>query len=209
MNKIPFGVASTQAPVAARPHRTLCSRCLSAAVCCTPYPSNPFTLSLHARAYKGHPPPTRAFHPRQRLLSASGKSPPHHVTSISATPSVPSHLTRFPSSSAGQGASPELGVAPRATRPPPSQSLSSSTVDHASELRISVARPPHCKLMLSTMSGKCTVVHGRRPCSPSYQPSSCRPPPPAPRCVPCTSCGRQCGPSMPCASDHAGPGGTL
>jgi hypothetical protein len=40
-------------------------------------------------------------------------------------------------------------------------------VDRIGELRISVARSPHCKLVLSTVLGRCVVVHGWRLCSPS------------------------------------------
>jgi hypothetical protein len=60
----------------------------------------------------------------------------------------------------GPGASPELGVSPRPKEPTPSPPLSSDAVDRAGELHPSVARPPHCELVLSIVSGKCIVVHG-------------------------------------------------
>jgi hypothetical protein len=80
-----------------------------------------------------------ASHPQQRLLSASGKPP--CLTSISTTPSMPSHLTYFPSSCAGPGASPELRATLQAVGPPTSPSLSSDAIDCTGELRISIARP--------------------------------------------------------------------
>jgi hypothetical protein len=80
----------------------------------------------------------------------------------------------------------------------PSPVLSSGAVYHASELRISVSHPPHCELVLSTMSGRCAVVHGRRPCSPSRRPSSRWPLVIAPGYALCTSSSRQS-----CRNTHA------
>jgi hypothetical protein len=124
-------------------------------------------------------------------LSASGKPSPQRSPLFSTTLSVPSRLTPPLSPCVGPGASLELGVAPRPEGPTPLPSLSSDAVDRASELHISVACPPHCELVLSIMSGRCTVVHGRHPCSPSRRPSSRWPPPPAPRCTLYVSSSRQ------------------
>jgi hypothetical protein len=130
--------------------------------------------------------PHVASRPHQRPLSASGNPSPSRSPLFSVTPSVPSHLTPPLSPCAGPGALPELGVAPRTEGPTPSPPLSSDAVDSAGELRISVARPPHYELVLSTVSGRCTVVHGRCLCSPSR-----RPPPPVPRSALCASSSRQ------------------
>jgi hypothetical protein len=121
----------------------------------------------------------------------------HHRSPLFfATSSVPSHLTPPLSPCACPGASPELGVAPRPEEPTPSPPLSSGVVDRAGELHISVARPPHCELVLSTVSGRCVVVHGRHPYSPSHRPSSRRPPPTVPCCALCASSSCQSGRGM-------------
>jgi hypothetical protein len=86
------------------------------------------------------------------------KGSPHPLHSIGAEPPQPSSLpVRSP------GASPKLGAAPRLKEPTPSPSLSSGAVDRAGELCISVARPPRCEWVPSTLSGLCVVVHGSAP----------------------------------------------
>jgi hypothetical protein len=149
-------------------------------------PSPPFlspgaahVASTHCTAIKGGPPV--ASRPRQRPCP-----PPvsrHFRTRLCfpPTPSVPSHLTSPLSPCAGPRALPKLGVAPRPEEMTPSLLLSSGTIYHAGELHISVAHPPHCELVLSTISGKCMVVHGRCQCSPSHRSSSRRSSPTAPR----------------------------
>jgi hypothetical protein len=117
----------------------------------------------------------------------SGKPPPPRLTSVSVTPSVLSYLTRFPSSCIGPGALPELGAALRAAGSPPSPPLSFDDVNRAGELRISVARPPHCNLVLSTVLGRCVVAHGCAPWTPSRRPANRCPAPHAPHCALCAS----------------------
>jgi hypothetical protein len=118
-------------------------------------------------------------------LATSGKLSQSRSPLFSTMPSVQRHITPPLYPCVGPGASPEHGVAPQPEELTPSPMLSSGAVDHIGELRISVACPPHCELVLLTMSGRCAVVHGRCPCSPSHQPSSRWPPPTAPRCTLC------------------------
>jgi hypothetical protein len=93
-------------------------------------------------------------------LSTSGKPSAPCSPLFSATSLVPSHLTPPLSPCAGPGASPEIGFAPRPKEPTPSPSLSYDAVDRAGELHNSVAHPPHCELVLSTVSGRCAMVLG-------------------------------------------------
>jgi hypothetical protein len=118
---------------------------------------------------------------------------------------MPSLLTHFPSSCAGPGGSPELGAARQAAGPPPSPSLSSDAVDRANELRISIARPPRCEMVLLTVLASCTMARGCAPWKTSHQPINCRPAPPVPHRAlyasprsPCAPCGRRHGTSTCC-----------
>jgi hypothetical protein len=70
----------------------------------------------------------------------------------------PSHPTSLPY--AGPGASLSFGATSRTKKETPSQSLSSSAIDHTGELCPSVARLPCFELELSTMSGGFTVRIG-------------------------------------------------
>jgi hypothetical protein len=168
-------------------------RCVSACTLALP-PRRAITslpLSWHSsrcfhatHGYKRRPSCCTSFAPAP--LSAFGKPSPPCSPLFSIVPSVQSHLTPPLSSCTDPGALLELGVAPQPEELTPSPSLSSGAVDRASELRISVACPPHCELVLSTMSGRCTMVHGQRMCSPSR-----RPPPTTPRCALCVSLSRQ------------------
>jgi hypothetical protein len=135
--------------------------------------------------------PSRCISSAPAPMFASGKPSPSRSPLFSTTPSVPSHLTPPLFPCAGPGASPELRVAPRPKELTPSPSLSSNAINRVGELRISVACPPHCELVLSTVSGRCAVFHGWRLCSPSRRPSSCQLPPTTPRCALCASSLRQ------------------
>jgi hypothetical protein len=70
------------------------------------------------------------------------------------------------------GASPDFKDTPQPEGPAPSPPLSSSALDHASELRISIVCPPHCDLVPWTMSGRCAEGHGCALSTPSHGPSS-------------------------------------
>jgi hypothetical protein len=63
--------------------------------------------------------------------------------------------------------------------PPPFAPLSSGAVDHGGELCISVTRRPHCELVLSTVSGGCTMAHGCFLWAPSHRPTNRHPALPA------------------------------
>jgi hypothetical protein len=104
---------------------------------------------------------------RASALVRLRKPSPLRSPLFSTTPPVPSHLTHPLSPCAGLGALPELRVAPRPEEPTLSPLLSSGVVDRVGEFRISITRPPHYELVLSTVSARCAVVHGQRPCSPS------------------------------------------
>jgi hypothetical protein len=123
--------------------------------------------------------------PALDLLSAPVSRPLPPLFSIAAATmeSVAHHLS-FPVAS--HRAPPCSEGPPRAVRAVPSPPLSSSVINHAGELRISISRPPHCELVLSIVLGGCAVVHGRHLCSPSLQLSSHRPPLHAPHYAPCT-----------------------
>jgi hypothetical protein len=148
-------------PCAATPS---CSCMLRRAVRPIPSPSiaagQPHMVCIYKRALR------IALCPHQRLLSASGKPPPPHLTSISATPSVPSCLTRFPSSCAGPGASPELGATPRATRPPPSPPESHRAVAVAVNFCLDVVPLPRSVSRANTLPRRRTVAHGCAPWTP-------------------------------------------
>jgi hypothetical protein len=136
--------------------------------------SHPITLCLRAHAYKGCP-LLVAFCLRQRLLSASGKPPPSCLAFVSATPSVPSRLTRSPSSCAGPGASPGLGATPRAIEPPPSPSESRRVVAMLVGLRLDIVPLPRSISRANTLSCRRVVAHGCALWTPSRQPANRRP----------------------------------
>jgi hypothetical protein len=95
--------------------------------------------------------------PRQRLLSASGKSPPPRLASVSATPSVSSRLTHFPSSCVGPGASPDLGAASQATGPPPSPPESHRVVVAPVSFRLDIVPLPRSISRANTLP-RCHAV---------------------------------------------------
>jgi hypothetical protein len=109
------------------------------------------------------------------LLSTFGKSSPPCSPLFSTTPLVLSHLTPHLSLCTGPGASPDLRAAPRPEGTKPSPSLSSDSINRASELCISVVHPPHCDLVSWTVSGRCVEGHGCAPWTPSHRSSSHRP----------------------------------
>jgi hypothetical protein len=116
--------------------------------------------------YKRRPPHCISSAPAP--LSASSKSSPPCSPLFSATPSVPSHLTRPLYPCVGPGASPDLGAAPRPEGSTSLPLLSSGAVDRAGELRFSAIHPPRCDLVPWTMSGRCVKGHGCAPWTPSH-----------------------------------------
>jgi hypothetical protein len=146
--------------------------------CCTK-PSPPFLSHGAARIASTQCMAIKGGHPlrliRTSAVSASGKLSPPHSPLFSATSSVPSHLTPPLSPYAGPRASPEPRAAPQPKEPAPSPPLSSSTIDRADELRLSVVRPPRFDSVPGTMSGRCTEVHGCFLWTSSHRSSSHRP----------------------------------
>jgi hypothetical protein len=117
------------------------------------------------RGYKRNPPSLHLIHAEIPLFTpVSLPSPPLF---FKQRPPWAARLTSLPSLCTGAKALPELRAAPRATGPPPSPPLSSGAIDRTGELRIAVACPPQCELVLLTASDGCTVAidasHGHLP----------------------------------------------
>jgi hypothetical protein len=159
---------------------TPCERTPALLLCCRTEPSPPFLSPCAIRVAPTQGTTIKGGHPIASRLHQRSYPPPSCLTSASTTSLMPSRLTHFPSSCIGPGGSPELGAAPRATGPPPSPSLSFGAVDRTGELHVSVARPPHCELVLWTMSGGCVMTHGCAPWAPSCRTADCHLAPPAP-----------------------------
>jgi hypothetical protein len=127
------------------------------------HPPNRFATALSR--HLPLPPPPVVSHPCQRLLFVFGKPPPPRLASVSATQTVPSHLTPPPTPCTGTPASLSFGAASQNKKVTPSPQLSSGAVVYAGELHISVAHLPHYELVLPTILGKCAVNWGSLRCT--------------------------------------------
>jgi hypothetical protein len=94
------------------------------------------------------------------LLPPSSKPPLPRHASVSATPSVPSRLTRLPSSCAGPGAPQGPEAALRPAQVTSSSPVSSRVGAALVSFRITVSRPPSYELVLLAMSGGFAVHLG-------------------------------------------------
>jgi hypothetical protein len=125
--------------------------------------------------------------PCARFLSVSDKLPPPRLASVSASPSVLSHLTTplFPCTSPG------VSVEPRATPQPEGPTscllLSSDAINRVDELCLPVTHPLRCSLVPWIVSGGCTIAHGCAPWTPSRRTGNYGSAPPVPRRVLCAS----------------------